>query len=269
MAEEEKNLPEGEEVAEEVAPEKKKKEKPPKAPKKEGDIPLVLMLGGAIGGVVLIIISAALGTIVANKLFPPTEDSVKSTILAAFAKIQAEEAEAKAKEAEEKEAEEKHHSLPGWDDNATLEDSYLFVADAEWYSVDGKITTNVRNSMSTYVSVDVTVNYRVHYKEELTARGFLAAGGGEGEGGGHGGHGAEGGGGGPMTVNTSSELYKKLVAGLAGKLTEFMGSHTEAELQNMRPELSEKLKEELKQTFREFGLIIGKVDVTKFVLARQ
>jgi len=243
MAKEKKEeLPDGEEVAEAVEPSKKKTKEP--KPKKEGDIPILLIIGGALGGVVLIILSVVIGTIVANKLFPPYIEGIETAIKEVYAKIEKNDATPN----------NNNKKLQFPDEDTGFEGSQLFAADEGWHTFSsGKITANVRNSTSMYLIVDIAIDYKLFHKEELIARGFAV----------------EQGKNEPPTVDTNSAMYKRLKVEVASKLNDFAASHSEVELQEMRLNFGEKIREELKPTFQSFGLQIGKVNVPVFNFGRQ
>jgi len=235
-----------EEVAEPVEPSSKKSK-----PKKEGEIPIILIAGGALGGVVLIILSVVIGTIVANKLFPPYYEGIENAIQEVYADM-------KKKEETTEDAKEQR-KLPAFPDEDTgFEGSHLFAADVEWFTfVSSDITTNTRGSTQMFAQVKVSIDYNIHYKEELVARGFAVEE-----------PAAEKGASPTLKVIESSTLYKRFNLAVESKINDFIGLHSDAELQAMRQSFGEKLREELKPTFREFGLIIGKVNVTKFIVTR-
>jgi len=233
-------LPDGEEVAEAVEPSKKKTKAP--KPKKDGDIPIVLIVGGALGGVVLIILSVVIGTVVANKLFPPYVEGIETAIKEVYANMVAKE-----------EATNDNKKLPFPDEDTGFEDSQLLTADADWHTfTSGEVTTNTKNSTTMFGIVSIAVDYSLHYKEELIARGFATVAGKDA----------------PIEIDDKSQIYQRFQLAVTSVINDFIGSHTSEELQSMRQELGAKIREELKPTFRSFGLVIGNVKITKFIVAR-
>jgi len=248
---EEKNeeLPDGEQVAEAVEPSKDKKGKKEPKPKKEGGPPIVLIAGGALGGIILIVLSVVIGTIVANKLFPPYLEGFETAVKEAIENMELPAPVIQGTGT---------RNLEPFPDDDELEGSNLFAAGANWFTLNsGKITTNVRGSNSMFVSVIVAVDYSLHHKEELVARGFAVA------------ETADKNAEPTYNVDENSTLYQRFKIAVGSKINDFIGSHSEGELQAMRHELGEKLREDLRPTFRDFGLVIGRVNVTQFLIARQ
>lgn len=230
----------GEEVAEEVTPSKKKKES---APKKEGSMSLVVMIGGALGGVVLIILSVIIGTIIANKLFPPT------IVGGAVA----------TEKTEEKQEDTSKKKLPPYpEDDSMFVQSNLLTSDFHWNTFkSGRITTNVKNSTDRYVVIELTIDYSLFYKEELIAKGFATDGGKDKDDKPL-----------PPVVDTASAMYQKLKLSIINKINDFLSSYTDTELQTMRPELRTNIKNALKPTFKEFGLLVGEINIVQFIFAK-
>jgi hypothetical protein len=234
---------EGEEIAEAIEP---TTPPPKKKTKKEGELPLLLIIGGALGGVVLIILSVVVGTIVANKLFPPYLEGIETAIQEVYANMEKDEATSSGKNP--------RRLSPFPDEDIDFDGSQLFAADEDWFTFSsGRITANVKNSTSMYLIVDVAIDYKLFHKEELIARGFAVAGG-KNE---------------PPKIDTNSALYQRLKIEVASKINDFAASYSEGELQAMRLNFGEKLKEELKPTFQSFGLQIGKINVPTFNFGRQ
>jgi hypothetical protein len=218
-----------------------------KKPRKEGEIPVILIVGGAFAGVIVIILSVIIGVIIANTLFPQA--------FKADAKAETEQTE-KTDEIDKKEKLEEPVPDGEYDSRS------LLLSGDEWYSFKSdKITTNVKNSINTFVVMSVMVDYQVHFKEELTAKGFLKA--------------AEEAAENPLppAVDTTSALYQKLKQIVASRINDFIGTYSEQELQQMRTDaqlkFSDRFKEYLKPTFKDFGLIIGEVHFVEFMFARQ
>lgn len=259
------------EAVEEVA-ETKSKKKPAKPKKEGGDTPILLMIGGALGAVVLIIVSVIIGTLITHKLFfsYPTDRQV-----VVKEKDDKAEKEDKDKEDEEekkkKEDEEKEKKLPPIpDDLDELDVASKLLSMDDWYTIEtAKITSNTRGSMNWFAIARVSINYKAYYKEELERKGFLvpakAAGGGEG---GHGGAapaGAEA----KFDVDQKGDFYKQFSQTLTAKINDFLSTHTAQELQANRLNLSTELREFLKQTFKEYGLIIGEVKFLEWMVAQN
>jgi flagellar basal body-associated protein FliL len=221
------------------------KNKPVKSKeKKEDGIPLVLMIGGALGGVVMIIVSVIIGTIIANKLFPPQIGT---------AVVEEEHTTTDGKG--------HHKKLEPFPEDNEIEGTISLLEDSDWLTFDScKIQTNVKSPAGMIGIIDVAVSYKPHYVEELTIKGFLQEPGVDG-------HGNPTSGG----ANKESTLYKKLKLNVSSALLGFIGSHTADELQNMQSNgtLSDSLKVNLKQPFKDIGLIVGKVDITSFIIARM
>ena len=230
-----------EEHKNEPSSKKEKKTKP------EGSIPLALMIGGALGGVVMIIVSVIIGTIIANKLFPP--------ILPVG--VVAEE-----HHAETKEEEEHKEKLKAFPDDLGIEDSISLLEDGDWLTFDScKSSTNIKNSPNKLCVIDIAAIYKPYYVDVLTEKGFLKKGEGKDV------HGNPI----PAGVDKNSDLYKKLQRNVTSALISFISTHTEEELLHLRSnsELSDSLKIALKASFKDIGLIIGKVDVTYFLVTKM
>ena len=214
-----------------------KKSKKQKAPKKEVAIPIPLMIGGALGVVIMIIASVIIGTVLANKLFPPHSGTI----------IVAEEDE----EINEKKQTKKHKPFPEEDED--FENAISLLQDGEWLTLeDNKAQTNVKGS-TTICVIDIAVTYKAHYVEELKNKGFLV----------------ETGKDSPPSANKDNELYVKLKRNVKTSLLDFISKHTASELQDMQSsgKLSENLKVHLKNSFRDIGLVIGKVEITYFIIS--
>jgi flagellar basal body-associated protein FliL len=243
--EQEENIEQLDETADnnEKAESKKKKQKPSKE-KKEGEIPLVLMIGGALGGVIIIIVSVIIGTIVANKMFPPQIGPI----------AEGENTEKVAEEGEHKE------KLPAFPTDEKYDDALSLLEEDDWLNFNSeRIQTNVSGGGKICI-LNIAIYYKPFWVKTLTEKGFLRP---ESEGG----HGAMI----PGGADTTNALYVKLKQSVSSKLLEFIGSHSEIDLQSMQSEakLAETLKEYLKPTFKDTGLLVGKVEVTYFMLARM
>jgi uncharacterized membrane protein len=227
------------------------KKKAPK-PKKEGGTPIVLIAGGAFAGVIVIILSVIIGVIIANMLFPKI-----------FKEGEAPEPEKIEKTAEEIAKEETEKLAENFPDNEEYDKKSLLLSGEEWYSFKSdKITTNVKGSVNTFVATSIMVDYRAYFKDELISKGFLLKGEGDSPETPV-----------PPTVDTTSALYQKLKQIISSKMNDFIGMHTEGELQQMRTDevlkFSDRFKEYLKPTFKDFGLVIGEVYIVEFMFARQ
>lgn len=226
---------------------KGKKKKNAKA-RAEGDIPLPLIIGGALGAVILIIISVIAGNVVANKLFPPSVESIKVALAEYTAAQHTESNENAAK---------KLNDVPDID---MSNESELFAAGAEWLTFEGKkITTNVKDGQM--LLVDVSIGYKLYHKEELIARGFAKPAGGGG------GHGEAASDTEAMEADTTNPLYKKFHNDLKSQINTFFAMYTRTDLEAMRSNngLADKLKEFVKPTFKKFGLQIGDVSFPQFL----
>ena len=238
-----------EKVNENVGDEKEapaKKEKKQKPPTKEGAIPMVLMIGGAFGGVVMIIVSVIIGTVIANKLFPPVSFPVAAV-----------EEHHEENQHEDEHGKAKLKSFPEED----MEDDISLLQDGDWLTIDDcKAQTNVKGNASMMGIITIAAMYKPHYVEELSHKGFLTEAGKDG-------HGNPT----PPGVNKESELYKRLKLNIKTALTSYISKHTADELQDMQShgELADSLKGTLKKSFRDIGLIVGRVDITEFLVAKM
>ncbi|MDR0927907.1 MAG: hypothetical protein LBO69_09135 [Ignavibacteria bacterium] len=234
---------------------KPKKEKKTKEPNEDGKPSTILIAGGAAGLMILIIISVIVGSVIAQKMFPIEASAVVAT-----------------EETEHAEGDE--HSAkklpPMPDGEEGGEDVISMLADDSWLSFSSdKIQTNPSDNARAVCILNVAVTYKPYYVDQLTARGFLipapaAGGGGHGEAPAH-----EEGAKVPMIADTNNSIYKSLRQSVASTLGGFLGSHTQASLQAMQSSntLTDTLKSVLKTPFRNTGLIVGKVEITNFMIA--
>ena len=221
-----------------------KKEKKQKTPRKEGEIPMLFMIGGALGVVVMIIVSVIIGTVIANKLFPPVGFSVASVEGHGDGEHEDEDGKVKLKPFVEED----------------IEDTISLLQDEKWLTIDNcKAQTNVKGSASTLGIITIAAIYKPYYTEELSNRGFLTEGGKDGHGNPL-----------PPGVNKESELYKKLQVNIKSALTSFISKHTAEELQDLQSngDLPDSLKSALKNPFKDIGLVLGKVDITDFMVTK-
>ncbi|MCL2040399.1 MAG: hypothetical protein FWG85_08250 [Bacteroidetes bacterium] len=232
----------------EMEDENNEQSSPPKnkKTKSEGSIPLILMIGGALGGVIMIIVSVIIGTVIANKLFPPVAPVM----------MPADEHHDTAND--EKHPKDKLNTFP---DDYEIDESISLLEDGEWLTFDScKSQTNVKNNPNKLCIIDVAAIYKPHYVDLLTDKGFLTKSEGKDL------HGNPI----PPGVNKTSELYKKLQRNVTSALISFIGTHTEEELLYLKGngQLSDSLKVALKEPFKDIGLIVGKVDVTYFIISK-
>jgi len=228
-----------EEVESNVAESTKKKKKE-KSLQKKGAISILLMVGGALGVVIMIIASVIIGTVLANKLFPPQTGMIVVT--------------------DDEDTDKKHLKKlkPFPTDDEDFEDTISLLQDDEWLTFDDcKSQTNVRGS-TTICVIDIAVTYKPYYVEELKAKGFLTKPGKDS----HGNPTLAG-------VNKNHDLFIKLKRNVKTSLLDFISKHTASELQGMQSSgtLSDSLKMYLKNSFKDIGLVIGKVDVTYFIIS--
>lgn len=245
----EKKAEELEEVAEDIeSPKKEKgaKTKPAKSADK-GQLPLLLMIGGALGGVIMIIVSVVIGTVIAQKLFPPQMGAPVET---------EEHAEA---EGEHGHAVEKLAPVPDGEDMSEEGAPSNLLADAGTLTFkSGKLASNTKGSANTVCLLEFVAEYKPYYVEQLTAKGFLTEAGVDA-------HGNPA----PPGVDTTNELYQKLKLSVASEMMLFFNSKTSTEIHNMQSigVLSDTLKNVLKKPFKETGLQIGRVSISGFNIA--
>jgi hypothetical protein len=139
------------------------------------------------------------------------------------------------------------------------DDALSLLEEDDWlYFNSERIQTNVSDGNKICI-LNIAISYKPFWIKALTEKGFLRP---ESEGS----HGPI-----PGGADTTNPLYVKLKQSVSSKLLEFIGSHSEIDLQSMQSEakLTETLKEYLKPTFKDIGLLVGKVEVTYFMLARM
>lgn len=220
-----------------------KSTKKEKKPKKEGGIPILIMAGGALGGVIMIIVSVIIGTVIANKLFPPVVPAVTGE-----EQVASEDAGQHTKKLK-----------PFPEDGEDMGEGISLLEDSEWLTFDSnKTQTNLKSPAGMIGIIDIAATYKPYYVEELTEKGFLEEPGTDS-------HGNPT----PAGANKESGLYKKLKLNVTSALIDFISSHTAEELQNLQSsgKLSDSLKTKLKNPFKDIGLIVGKVDITQFIIA--
>lgn len=198
----------------------------PLKPEKKGGLSLPLIIGAAVGILVIIILGVVLGVVVASKYFGSGHSEAPI------------DGDGKAK----KEHVAKSETA---EDEFDTEGGYLSKLHDVMIMETGRITTNPKGAASVFV----VVNFGLEFKkmdpdnEELKA---LA--GKEGE------------------LNMEHPIMKKLMAKMRGVLNNMIGSYTQDELLAKRAELPELVKKELKPIFRDYELSLGSITIQEFII---
>ena len=139
-------------------------------PKKEGDVSVVLMIGGALGAVVLIIVSAIIGTVIANRIFPPYIIEMP----APPPPVVEEKTDDSSKEKKKKKKLESTEDDDDDDDEESDGSGSKLLGHHELYTFKSdKVTTNVKGSTVIFGQLTIAVNYKLLYLDELSDKGFI------------------------------------------------------------------------------------------------
>lgn len=216
-----------------------------KKPKKEGALSLPVIIGIAVGAVVLIVASVVIGSFVASKLFPTQGGGNSATldtadITAAIQKANREMLEAQQKEGKTPEEiddmeAERMSSMP---------DVLVFET--------GKIVSNPRGNANVLIVLELALDFRVYDKENKTSMEIVTI---EGK------DDAV-----TRTINFESTSYKKLKTRVTSNLNELIATYSEAEFQGMRGDLKNIIRTQLRPVFRNFGLQLGEVQIVTFLI---
>jgi hypothetical protein len=199
------------EVAEEIEPSPKKAPKP--APKKSGQIPLPLIIGGAFGCVVMIVVSVIVGTIVAQQFFPPPIVVVKEIT--------------KEVEPEEEEHADEHggghgakkQKLEPIPEDEEIEDDSPLLADSDWLTFNSEKYAGNTRTPGKMAVLEFVITYKPFRVDILKHKGFLTEAGVDG-------HGNPT----PPGVDEKCDLYKEFQRNIKSKMMLFIAQSSDAEL---------------------------------------
>ncbi len=131
------------------------------------------------------------------------------------------------------------------EDPYSQEESYLSKLEGVMFMETGRITTNPKNGSSMFVVVNLALEFKKMNEDSDELKAIADK---EGK------------------LNIENPLVQKMVAKIKGKINQMIGSYTEAELQQNRPNLPEMFKKELKPVFKEFELMLGNVSIQEFII---
>lgn len=109
----------------------------------------------------------------------------------------------------------------------------------------GRITTNPKNGTSIYVVMNLGFEFK---KMDEESKELAAIADKEGK------------------VAIENPLVQKMMARIRSTINQMIASYTEAELQNMRPQMPDVLKKQLKPVFKDYELILGNVSIQEFII---
>ena len=201
-------------MAEEESRKQEKQE--PEKPKKESsnkilNAPLPLIIGVGVGAIVLILVAVIFGYFIATRLFPsqPTSAQVQTT-------------ESKANEK-----------------SATVNLQKTIFLET------GRITTNPRDGATTFVVVNLGLEFMKKNEDDKALEGLTDAGG---------------------KIKPDEVIVQKLLARIKSSVNGFIASYNLQELQAQRPQLEEQFKTNLQPIFDEYGLRLVKVGLIEFII---
>lgn len=208
--------------------EKQEPEKPKRKKKEGGGLSLPVMIIVGLGAVV---IQVVLVVAVLKFVFPQGEDAHASDSTAT----------AKGQEEKKDEHGKKSEKEIDYDE---YEDVLSKMEDIH-YVETGKIITNPKGASSIFVVANFALEFKKMDKENEELKKMIDD---KGE------------------IKVEEPLYKKLMATTKNTINRLIASYTVEELQAKRLELTDQVKKELRPVYRDFELVIVKVNLVEFII---
>jgi flagellar basal body-associated protein FliL len=205
------------EELEKQEPEKQKKKEKEKKQGASGALSLPMLIGIGGGGIVLILVTVIFGYFIATKLFP-TQPVVVS----------------------------QNGQVTNSNDNKDNKDKKKSEDDihSSLYMETGRITTNPKDAPSTFVVLNLSLEFVPYNKDDDKVKEMM---------------GKEG-------LNMNNPIVQKMLGRIKSTVNNQIASLTLAELQAKRPELENMYKDALKTTMNEFGFKLLNVGLIEFII---
>lgn len=197
----------------------------PLKPEKKG-LSLPLIIGAAVGVLVIIVLGVVLGVVVASKFFAP-EHSADSG-----------EGEGKAKK-------EKTVKAKDFDEDFDQEGGHLAKLHDIILMETGRITTNPKGAASVFVVVNFGMEFKKMDPDNEALKTLTDKAG---------------------VLDMGNPVMKKLMARMRGVLNNMLASYTQEELLDKRTELPDLVKKEILPIFRDYQLSLGNVTLQEFII---
>ena len=202
-------------------------QEPQQKTKKSIGMSIPLAIGAAVGILVIIILGVVLGVIITSKYFAQAPT------------------ETAAPETEQKVAEKKESRAHKLEEDFAGDDGYLSKLADVLLMETGRITTNPKGGVSVFVVVNFGLEFKKMDDSNKDLRNLADKDG---------------------IVNLEHPIMKKMQARIRGILNNMIASYTQSELLDMRPTLSDKVRNELRGIFREYELLLGNVTIQEFII---